>query len=51
MQYRYMIHFAINDQTFLDILLPEIRDNKSFSQRSRKKMREKEIRLEKGILE
>lgn len=47
-----MIQFTINDQTFLDILLAEIRGKSiSYSTFKKKKMLEKEIELEKGILE
>ena len=44
-----MIQFTINDQSFLDILLVEIRENSIFYS-TFKKMLEKEIELEKGIL-
>ena len=47
-----MIQFIINDQTFLDILLAEIRGKSiSYSTFKKKKMLEKEIELEKGFLE
>ena len=47
-----MIQFTINDQTFLDILLAEINGKSiSYSTFKKKKMLEKEIELEKGILE
>ena len=46
-----MIQFIINDQTFLDILLAEIRGKSiSYSTFKKEKMLEKEIELEKGIL-
>ena len=46
-----MIHYTINDQTFLDILLAEINGKSiSYSTFKKKKMLKKEIELEKGIL-
>ena len=47
-----IIEFTINDQTFLDILLAEIRRKSiSYSKFKKKEMLEKEIESEKGIFE